>query len=58
MQQEARSAARHFVQVDGNHIRVDRAGGAVKGTAGAPATHFDKNRSVFVGNLAFDVEVS
>ena len=43
-------------QVDGLHIRVDRAGHARKHGA-STGVEYDRARSIFIGNLAFDVEV-
>ena len=44
------------VQVEGLHIRVDRAGQSAHGSAGG-SVMYERNRTVFVGNLPFDVEV-
>ena len=44
-------------QVDGLHVRVDRAAGASKDGAKG-SVEYDRTCSVFVGNLPFDVEVN
>ena len=44
------------MQVGGLHIRVDRAGQSAHGSAGG-SVMYERNRTVFVGNLPFDVEV-
>lgn len=44
------------MQVEGLHIRVDRAGQSAHGSAGG-SVMYERNRTVFVGNLPFDVEV-
>lgn len=44
------------MQVDGRHIRVDRAGQSAHGSAGG-SVMYERNRTVFIGNLPFDVEV-
>lgn len=47
------------VQVGGNHIRVDRACPPRKKLKGGDDTPlYDNRRTVFVGNLPFDVKVS
>jgi len=46
-----------WLQVDGRHIRVDRAGQSAHGSAGG-SVMYERNRTVFLGNLPFDVEVS
>ena len=44
------------VQLDSRHIRVDRAGQSAHGSAGGNVV-YERSRTVFVGNLPFDVEV-
>lgn len=44
------------MQVGGLHIRVDRAGQSAHGSAGG-SVMYERNRTLFVGNLPFDVEV-
>ena len=44
------------MQVQGHHIRVDRASGARK-EGKVAKTEYDRSCSVFVGNLPFDVKV-
>lgn len=44
------------MQVRGLHIRVDRAGQSAHGSAGGNVM-YERSRTVFVGNLPFDVEV-
>ena len=44
------------MQVGGLHIRVDRAGQSAHGSTGG-SVMYERNRTVFVGNLPFDVEV-
>lgn len=44
------------MQLDNLHIRVDRAGQSAHGSAGGNVV-YERNRTVFVGNLPFDVEV-
>lgn len=46
-----------WLQVDGNHIRVDRACPPRKKLKGESAGLYDNKRTVFVGNLPFDVKV-
>lgn len=46
------------MQVGGNHIRVDRACPPRKKLKGDSSPLFDNKRTVFVGNLPFDVKVS
>ena len=50
------SCAAIDMQVGGLHIRVDRAGQGAHGSA-AGNVMYERNRTVFVGNLPFDVEV-
>lgn len=45
-----------LLQLDGLHLRVDRAGQSAHGSAGGNVV-YERNRTVFVGNLPFDVEV-
>jgi hypothetical protein len=48
-----------WLQFEGRHIRVDRAAAVSKGTAGGGTqVIYDSARSVFVGNLPFDTQVS
>lgn len=45
-------------QFEGRHIRVDRAAAVSKSIqGGGTAVLYDSARSVFVGNLPFDVQV-
>ena len=45
-------------QVEGHHIRVDRAGRSSKATMSASSTtEYDRSSSIFLGNLPFDVTV-
>ncbi|KAL0018164.1 hypothetical protein WJX79_001755 [Trebouxia sp. C0005] len=53
----SRKAAVITGNVDGRHIRVDRAGQSTHGSAGG-SVMYERNRTVFLGNLPFDVEVS
>lgn len=45
------------IQVGGNHIRVDRACPPRKKLKGDDVPLYDCKRTVFVGNLPFDVKV-
>ena len=45
-----------LLQLESLHIRVDRAGQSAHGGAGGSVV-YERNRTVFVGNLPFDVEV-
>lgn len=48
------------IQIDGNHVRVDRAcppRKKLKGE-GQDTLLYDSKRTVFIGNLPFDVKVS
>jgi hypothetical protein len=47
------------VQFNGKHIRVDTATAPRKGgdNTGESGIEYDRTRSIFVGNLPFDVEV-
>ncbi|DBA87406.1 TPA: hypothetical protein ACH3X1_004451 [Trebouxia sp. C0004] len=47
--------ASNMHMVDGRHIRVDRAGQSAHGSAGGNVM-YERNRTVFLGNLPFDVE--
>lgn len=47
----------HYMQVGGNHIRVDRACPPRKKLKGEHTPLYDNKRTVFVGNLPFDVKV-
>lgn len=47
--------ASNMHMVDGRHIRVDRAGQSAHGSAGG-SVMYERNRTVFLGNLPFDVE--
>lgn len=44
-------------QVEGLHIRVDKASRPSK-DGSSSGVEYDRARSVFVGNLAFDIEVT
>ena len=45
-------------QLEGLHMRVDRAAPAFQeGSGSVGGVHYERGRSVFVGNLPFDVEV-
>ena len=46
-----------LLQLDNLHIRVDRAGQTAHGGTGGNVV-YERNRTVFVGNLPFDVEAS
>lgn len=46
-----------WIQVGGNHIRVDRACPPRKKLKGDSSLLYDNKRTVFVGNLPFDVKV-
>ncbi|KAF7138314.1 hypothetical protein RHSIM_Rhsim07G0129900 [Rhododendron simsii] len=52
------SLANDMALVGGNHVRVDRACPPRKKLKGVDATLYDNKRTVFVGNLPFDVKVS
>ncbi|KAJ7003645.1 hypothetical protein NC653_008755 [Populus alba x Populus x berolinensis] len=56
-EQSAEASLTHnMAVVGGNHIRVDRACPPRKKLKGADAPHYDNKRTVFVGNLPFDVK--
>lgn len=46
-----------WMQIGGNHIRVDRACPPRKKLKGDNSHLYDNKRTVFVGNLPFDVKV-
>ncbi|PNX94369.1 nucleolar protein 12-like [Trifolium pratense] len=50
------SLAHNMTVVEGNHIRVDRACPPRKKLKGDKSSHYDNKRTVFVGNLPFDVK--
>ncbi|XP_057976950.1 nucleolar protein 12 [Malania oleifera] len=50
------SLAHNMSVVGGNHIRVDRACPPRKRMKGENAPHYDNKRTVFVGNLPYDVQ--
>lgn len=48
-----------YIQIDGNHVRIDRACPPRKKQKGQDDAHlYDPKRTVFMGNLPFDVKVS
>ncbi|XP_062073581.1 uncharacterized protein LOC133777845 [Humulus lupulus] len=56
-EQSAQSSLSHnMALVGGHHIRVDRACPPRKKMKGDEISHFDHKRTVFVGNLPFDVK--